>query len=45
MVGGHHPSRAAITASQLEQLHSLIAELIPGNVFYSQKLNAAGVDV
>ncbi len=42
MAGGLHASRAAITTSQLEQLRSLIAELFPGNVFYSQKLNAAG---
>ena len=42
MAGGPHASRAAITTSQLEQLRSLIAELFPGNVFYSQKLNAAG---
>ena len=43
MPGGNHPSRAEIAASQLEQLRSLIAELFPGNAFYSQKLNAAGV--
>src|SRR5882672_6352728 len=43
MPGGNHPSRAEIAASQLEQLRSLVAELFPGNAFYSQKLNAAGV--
>jgi phenylacetate-CoA ligase len=43
MAGGLHPSRAAISASQLEQLRSLVAELFPGNAFYSRKLNAAGV--
>ena len=43
MPGGTHPSRAAITTGQLEQLRSLVAELFPGNRFYSQKLNAAGV--
>jgi phenylacetate-CoA ligase len=43
MAGGIHPSRAAISASQLEQLRSLVAELFPGNAFYSRKLNAAGV--
>jgi phenylacetate-CoA ligase len=36
-------SRAEIDSSQLEQLRSLLTELIPGNRFYSQKLNAAGV--
>ncbi len=43
MAGGTHPSRAAITAGQLEQLRSLVAELFPANKFYTQKLNAAGV--
>ncbi|MDB6021049.1 MAG: Phenylacetate-coenzyme ligase [Pedosphaera sp.] len=43
MAGGFHPNRAAILASQLEQLRSLLAELFPGNVFYSQKLSACGV--
>jgi len=32
-----------MTASQLEQLRSLVAELIPANKFYTQKLQAAGV--
>ena len=43
MPGGNHPSRAEIATSQLEQLRSLVAELFPGNAFYSQKWNAAGV--
>ena len=43
MTGGTHPSRAEIAAGQLEQLRSLVAELFPGNAFYSQKLNAAGI--
>src|SRR5882757_9972224 len=43
MAAGPHLSRAAITTSQLEQLRSLVAELFPGNKFYSEKLNAAGI--
>src|SRR5258707_908 len=38
-----HPARAVIAAGQLEQLRSLLAELFPGNKFYSNKLNAAGL--
>ena len=38
-----HPDRATIESSQLEQLRSLVAELIPANKFYTQKLQAAGV--
>src|SRR5438552_3383058 len=38
-----HPDREAIEAHQLEQLRSLVAELFPGNEFYSRKLNAAGI--
>jgi phenylacetate-CoA ligase len=38
-----HSTRAAIEANQLEQLRSLVAELFPGNRFYSRKLQAAGV--
>ncbi len=38
-----YPSRAAIESFQLEQLRSLVAELIPANKFYTQKLQAAGV--
>jgi phenylacetate-CoA ligase len=37
------PNRAVIAASQLEQLRSLVAELFPGNHFYAQKLNSAGI--
>ena len=43
MAGGIHPSRAAITTGQLEQLRSLVAELFPANKFYTEKLNALGV--
>jgi phenylacetate-CoA ligase len=43
MAGGIHPSRAAITTGQLEQLRSLVAELFPANKFYTEKLNAMGV--
>src|SRR6185312_13275295 len=43
MAGGTQPSRAAIVSGQLEQLRSLVAELFPGNAFYSKKLSAAGV--
>lgn len=38
-----HPSRAAIESFQLEQLRSLVTELIPANKFYTQKLQSAGV--
>lgn len=38
-----HPDRAAIEAGQLEQIRSLVAELIPANKFYTQKLQEAGV--
>src|SRR5258706_1346751 len=38
-----HPDRAAIEAGQLEQLRSLVAELIPANKFYTRKFQAAGV--
>jgi phenylacetate-CoA ligase len=38
-----HPSRATIAAGQLEQLRSLLVELLPGNRFYARKLSAAGV--
>src|SRR6185369_313120 len=37
------PNRAAIAAGQLEQLKSLVAEQFPGNRFYTQKLNRAGI--
>lgn len=36
-------TRQALVASQLEQLRSLVAELFPGNSFYSAKLQARGV--
>lgn len=38
----HAPSRSEIESLQLEQLRSLVAELIPANKFYSQKLQDAG---
>src|SRR5437870_7622465 len=38
-----YPSRALIQGEQLEQLRSLLAELFPGNQFYSRKLNDAGI--
>jgi len=37
------PTRAEIEAGQLEQLRSLLAELFPGNRFYSRKLNEVGI--
>jgi phenylacetate-CoA ligase len=43
MAGGPHAPRTAIATVQLDQLRSLLAELFPGNAFYSQKLNAVGV--
>lgn len=43
MADGKHPDRAAIEASQLEQLRSLLAELFPANQFYAQKLQSAGI--
>lgn len=39
----NYSSRAAIASDQLEQLRSLVTELFPGNKFYSNKLNAAGI--
>jgi phenylacetate-CoA ligase len=36
-------SSAELAETQLEQLRSLVAELFPGNRFYSSKLAAAGV--
>jgi hypothetical protein len=33
MAAGPHASRAAISAGQLEQLRSLVAELFPANRF------------
>lgn len=43
MVSSEHPDRAAIASAQLEQLRTLVAELIPANKFYTRKLQAAGV--
>jgi len=43
MAEGAHPDRAAIEAGQLEQLRSLLAELIPANPFYTRKLQSSGV--
>jgi phenylacetate-coenzyme A ligase PaaK-like adenylate-forming protein len=43
MASSEHPDRAAIASAQLEQLRALVAELIPANKFYTQKLQAAGV--
>lgn len=40
---GVHPDRAALEANQLEQLRSLLAELIPANTFYTRKLQRFGV--
>jgi phenylacetate-CoA ligase len=36
-------ARSEIAAVQLEQLRSLLAELFPGNKFYSRKLNGVGI--
>jgi phenylacetate-CoA ligase len=38
-----HPHPDHIAAGQLEQLRSLLAELIPANGFYTRKLQSAGV--
>ena len=38
-----YPTRVEIEAAQLEQLHTLLAELIPANKFYTRKLNGAGI--
>src|SRR6266853_1094375 len=43
MARNSRANRGEINANQLEQLRSLLAELFPGNRFYSRKLNAAGV--
>jgi phenylacetate-CoA ligase len=37
------PSRAEIESQQLELLRGLVTELIPGNKFYTHKLQGAGV--
>ncbi|MCW5552927.1 MAG: AMP-binding protein [Verrucomicrobiae bacterium] len=39
---GAHPDRMAMMANQLDQLRSLLAELIPANVFYTRKLQSHG---
>lgn len=43
MPASEHPDRAAIEATQLELLRELVAELIPANKFYTQKLQSVGV--
>jgi phenylacetate-CoA ligase len=43
MARSAHPDRAAIEATQLEALRTLVAELIPANKFYTQKLEDVGV--
>lgn len=43
MASSEHLDRAAIASAQLELLRALVAELIPANKFYTQKLQAAGV--
>src|SRR5882757_5064070 len=35
--------RVELEAGQLDQLRSLLAELFPGNKFYSRKFNSAGI--
>ena len=43
MSGGTHPSLQSIREGQLEDLRSLVTELLPANDFYSRKLSARGV--
>jgi len=43
MASSVHPDRAAIESAQLEELRTLVAELIPANKFYTQKLEKVGV--
>jgi len=43
MAAGEIPSRAEIASRQLELLRSLVAELFPGNCFYTRKLQDAGI--
>jgi len=38
-----HPGRAEIESTQLEQLRTLLTELIPANKFYTRRLQSAGV--
>src|SRR5438874_11710531 len=43
MARNSRANRGEISAKQLEQLRSLLAELFPGNKFYTRKLNGAGI--
>jgi len=43
MASSVHSDRVAIESAQIEQLGSLVAELIPANKFYTRKLQGAGV--
>ena len=43
MASSPHPDRATIESAQLEELRTLVAELIPANKFYTQKLEDVGV--
>jgi len=43
MANSEHPDRATIESAQLEELRTLVAELIPANKFYTQKLENVGV--
>jgi len=43
MARNSRANHGEINVNQLEQLRSLLAELFPGNRFYSRKLNAAGI--
>jgi phenylacetate-CoA ligase len=40
---GNFPSRAAIEASQFEQLRNLLRTILPANSFYTRKFSGAGV--
>src|SRR5438445_185112 len=41
-MGEAFPNRLTIITRQLEQLHALWSALLPGNIFYTKKLAAAG---
>ncbi|MEK7685725.1 MAG: AMP-binding protein [Verrucomicrobiota bacterium] len=43
MADGTFLSRPALAASQLAQLRRLLSALVPANLFYTQKLKAAGI--
>ena len=43
MASSVHPDRAAVESAQLEGVRTLVAELIPANRFYTQKLENVGV--